>query len=97
MTRPYQHLRRAEIAEQLGANQAERDRLQVIVDRLDAEVDAIRGNDLESMKRRMPLNQQLIEGNNQISALLKEVQAINFELHVRDTPELVAEFGPSAD
>ena len=97
MARPHQHLSRAEIADLLHANQAERDRLQGIIDRMQAEVDSIRGNDLESIKRQMPLNQQIINGTDQIIALLKEVQEINFELHVRNTPELVAEFGPGAD
>lgn len=97
MPRPFQHLRRAEIAEQLHANQAERDRLQEIIDRLQTEADAITGGDLDSLRRRMPLSHQILIGTREITALLKEVQAFNFELHVRDSPDLVAQFGPGAD
>lgn len=97
MPRPYQHLRRAEIAELLQENQQERDRLQAISDRLDAEADAISGEDVASIRRRMPLVHQSTEATKLRIALLEQVQDINFELHVRDTPELVAEFGPGAD
>lgn len=34
----------------------------------------------------MSLNQQAITGNREITALLTQVQELNFELHVRDTP-----------
>lgn len=97
MSRPYQHLLRSEIADELEENQAERDRLEKIVDGLQSELDAIRGKDAESLKRSMALNRQMTELNYQIIALLKVVQDFNFELHVRDTPELVAKFGPGAD
>ncbi|WP_454138580.1 hypothetical protein [Microbacterium paulum] len=45
----------------------------------------------------MSLNQQAITGNREITALLTQVQELNFELHVRDTPDLLAKFGPGAD
>lgn len=97
MSRPYQHLLRSEIAEALLGNQAERDHLQAIIDELQSELDAVRGNGIESLKRKMPLNHQITELTHQVIALLKIVQDFNFEIHVRDSPDLVAQFGPGAD
>ncbi|MBN9155561.1 MAG: hypothetical protein J0J05_16390 [Microbacterium sp.] len=95
--RPLQHLLRSEIDELERSNDAERSRLKAIIEQLKAEEASIQGRDEDSIRRSMSLSQQMLVAYQEITALLKDVQEINFERHVRNTPELTVEFGPGAD
>jgi hypothetical protein len=53
--------------------------------------------DLAHLAKTMPLVQQQSEGHRHRSALAQEIQAIQLEFHLRDTPALVEEFGPGVD
>lgn len=96
MARPYEHLRRAGIATLLEANQAERERLQRGIEAIEAERATVSRRDFD-LPRRIGPKQRILAGTTQVTALLEDVQAMNVELHVRDTPALVAELGARAD
>lgn len=53
--------------------------------------------DLEHMKVSIQLNSQSLEVTNMLTAIAQDDQALQFELHIRDTPELVQQFGYGAD
>jgi hypothetical protein len=104
MPRPYQMLTRAEIADrtrEISDAKAELDAHSKRVDSMDIDVSdqAGRGHSAETLKmiKSMRRSTLQIELSNQHIAYSKEQQALNFELHVRDTPDLVDKFGPGAD
>lgn len=53
--------------------------------------------DLEHFKKTMPLMHQQSEAHRHRTQLAQEIQDINVELHIRDTPALAQEFGPGID
>lgn len=104
MPRPHQTWTRAQIADRMREILDAKAELDAQSERIEsAEIDvsdqADRGHSqgmLEAIKsmRRSTLQ---IELSNRHIAYSKEQQALNFELHVRDTPDLVEQFGPGAD
>lgn len=94
--RPYQDHTRTEIAELL--QECTSDRANVM--RLIAEHDAQPvpgGRDLDSLKAQLAANNYGGELQDRRGDIARRVQELQLELHIRDTPDLVAEFGPGAD
>lgn len=53
--------------------------------------------DVDHMKVSLQLTHQSISLTQMLTELAKDDQALEFELHIRDSPELVQQFGPGAD
>ena len=105
--RPFQGLLRAEIAARGDRLWAEKKRLDVLYEQVQAELDAALptadegwdGEGIASPSTRLQLqaNRKHLELNNAISKILKEVQDLEFEITVRDNPDLVKQLGAGAD
>ncbi|WP_434970472.1 hypothetical protein [Microbacterium sp. bgisy207] len=104
MPRPYQTWTRAQIADrtlEIATAKTELDAHIARVKSGDIDVSDLAGRGhspemLETIKS-MRRSNIIIELTNQHISYSKEQQALNFELHVRDSPDLVREFGPGAD
>ncbi|MDR6507753.1 hypothetical protein [Arthrobacter oryzae] len=53
--------------------------------------------DIDHLKVTMQLTHQSTTVTQMLTELAKDDQALEFELHIRNTPELVQQFGPGAD
>lgn len=53
--------------------------------------------DLNHAKVSLQLSSQSLEVNKMLIAIAQDNQALQFELHIRDTPELLQKFGHGAD
>jgi hypothetical protein len=96
-SRPFRRWTRAQIASKTESILAEQARLNTVTTKLDLQIQAVRGNSLEAMAERMPLQTIAIGVSKRHIAYSKQIQAINFELYVRDDPSLVTKFGAGAD
>ena len=95
--REFQNLTRAEIRTDIDDSIAQARALGDFADARSAEADKVRANGMEPLRLKAPLVQQSRDALRQSSELWQRVQALQFELHLRDTPDFVAKFGPGAD
>jgi hypothetical protein len=91
MARPYQHIPRADIAAKLQANQLEQSQNDLTISRIEAERSAA------DPARQSQLTRFALKARQELQALIKEKEDLEYELHVRNSPELVALLGAGTD
>ena len=104
--RQYQELLRAEIAERVETNHAEKKRLEEVRATIEAESKTgfLAADDNWDGQGIKPSTRMELQSNakqkallDRILELLKDVQELQFELTVRNRPDLVAKLGPGRD
>lgn len=97
MNRAYRDWTRAACIRRQQEIDAEKRALQVTIDRLEVEAEAHGGQSIEAKSEYLRIMTSVSGLLRQQTALLRELQGINLELHIRSDPNLVAQYGLGAD